>query len=171
MMKFRPATFHDIPTVIEIIDQGKAYFRSHGIEQWQREYPNATSIEKDIQDKTGYVLAEEKRKIIAYVSASFIPDDHYQYISGKWLTTGNNFCTVHRLAIDNHKKGSGVAAVLLKHIENICIEKKVPSIKVDTHVDNLPMKRFLEKNGFIFCGTVINTWDEERIVYEKILAI
>lgn len=167
-MKFRPANLADVPDIILLIEQGKEYFRKLKIEQWQFQYPNSESIEKDIFDKTGYLL--EETKIIAYVSASFLPEEHYHAIRGKWLSgEHDNFCTLHRLAIDNNKKGSGVAATLLSQIEHICNEKDVKNIRVDTHNDNNSMRRFLEKNGFTLCGIIINTIGEERLAYEKIL--
>ena len=46
---------------------------------------------------------------------------------------------------------------------------KLPSIRIDTHDDNLSMQRFLTKYGFTHCGTIYLENKETRRAYEKIL--
>ena len=41
------------------------------------------------------------------------------------------------------------------------------SIRVDTHRDNLPMQRMLQKNGFIYCGIIYLADGKERFAFEK----
>jgi RimJ/RimL family protein N-acetyltransferase len=49
-----------------------------------------------------------------------------------------------------------------------CLEQR-GNIRIDTHDDNLPMQRALEKNGFVPCGRI---WCEDgtpRIAYQRTL--
>ena len=49
----------------------------------------------------------------------------------------------------------GVATHLFKMIEDLCVEKKVYSIKVDTNFDNVPMLRILDKLSYTYCGEIL----------------
>ena len=42
------------------------------------------------------------------------------------------------------------------------------SIRIDTHEDNKPMRRFLEKCGFKFCGIIYLEDGSKRLAYEKL---
>jgi len=67
----------------------------------------------------------------------------------------------------------GVSGEILKELEKICMEKGIYSIKIDTHEDNEPMKGFLKKNGFEFCGVIYLDREPDlnakRVTFEKIL--
>ena len=47
------------------------------------------------------------------------------------------------------------------------------SVRIDTHADNAPMRRAVEKGGFTFCGGITLTEGPEagapRIAFEKVL--
>ena len=47
------------------------------------------------------------------------------------------------------------------------MEKGVPSIKVDTHENNIPMQSLLKKNGFEYCGVVYLEDGGKRVAFEK----
>ena len=66
-------------------------------------------------------------------------------------------------------KGRGVAGELFKNIEEVCLENNINNIKIDTHRENKSMQRFLNKNGFEYCGIIYLKDGAERIAFEKIL--
>ena len=72
-------------------------------------------------------------------------------------------------------KNKGIATKILEFSEKECIKNKILSIKTDTHENNEPMKKFLEKNGFSYCGVIYLDKEpdvgEKRIAYEKIIKI
>ena len=79
------------------------------------------------------------------------------------------------MAVDTDIKNKGIATKILEFSEKICLEQKILSIKTDTHENNEPMKKLLEKNGFRYCGVIyLNDGieaGEKRIAYEKIIKI
>ncbi|MCL1935187.1 MAG: GNAT family N-acetyltransferase [Defluviitaleaceae bacterium] len=164
-MEFRRAVYEDIESIMFIINQGKEYLKNRGINQWQNGYPNDKVIQKDIDENTAYVLTEDEN-ILATVSIGFNGEPNYEKIKGNWLSTGD-FCVIHRLGVANKCKGTGVGLSLLKYIENICKQKNIKNMKVDTHAENTSMRRFLEKNGFVYCGLVYTMYNQERVAYEK----
>lgn len=169
---FRLATVSDVPRIMTIIDGNRDFFKQQGIDQWQQGYPYPSDIEKDIVGRTGYVLLRDDA-IVAYGSASFIPESHYRYLTeGLWETGDHNdFCTIHRLAVDTTCKGQGVASQWLREVETICAIQKSRSIRLDTHQDNQSMLRFLSKGGFVHCGHMVLPTGGERVAYEKVLYI
>lgn len=107
--------------------------------------------------------------IIGTAAVSFDGEKTYDSIyNGKWLSSGK-YAVIHRIAIENSFKGSGLSSELLKNIEKMCLNKDVHSIKVDTHKENISMQKFLQKNGFQYCGTIYLEDGNPRIAFEKML--
>ena len=56
-------------------------------------------------------------------------------------------------------------------IGDICLNwctKQYPSLRADTHKDNIIMQKLLARNEFIRCGTVYVSNGTPRIAYQKI---
>lgn len=170
MATLRKTMFGDIKQVMEIIEQGKSYLKSNGVDQWQNGYPNEAVIREDIGNGYGYVLADE-RNVVGTVALSFDGEPWYDDIQdGQWLTNGR-FLVIHRLAVSRTARGTALASELIKHAEKLCLERGVRSIKIDTHEDNIVMQRFVKKNGFKYCGTVILGSEGKRLAFEKVIKI
>lgn len=167
-MKFRKAIESDINSIMNIIKQGQDYFKEHGINQWQDNYPNFEIVRNDIANKNGFVLLKDEN-IVGTVAVSFEGEKTYNSIyNGKWLSN-SEYAVIHRIAVDSNYKGLGLSSLIMKNIEEICLNKGVHSIKVDTHKDNLSMQKMLQKNGFKYCGIIYLEDKSERIAFEKIL--
>ncbi|NLM09416.1 MAG: GNAT family N-acetyltransferase [Clostridiaceae bacterium] len=166
-MEFRKAEITDLEGILEIIKQAQDYLKKMGINQWQNNYPNAEVITYDIEKKRGYVLVDGD-VIVGTVSVSFDREKTYDYIEGEWLS-GIDYAVVHRIAVRSEHKGKGLASVILKNIEHICLQKGIHSIKIDTHEDNKSMQRLLQKNSFTYCGVIYLQDGSKRLAYEKLL--
>lgn len=164
-MKLRLTTTNDIDAVMTIINQAKAYFKKQGINQWQDGYPNKASIINDISRQEAYVLDIEG-EIVATAMISKAIEPNYNYIDGKWLQS-NDYLVVHRIAVRDDQKGKSLAKKIID--EAIKLYPNIPSIRIDTHDDNLSMQSFLIKYGFKYCGIIYLENKETRRAYEKIL--
>ena len=137
------------------------------------EYKKAEKQAKDlVHDYEGmkakyFNVLVENEKVIAYSAIINGIEPAYNDIKGAWLTLGD-YLTVHRVATSNAVKGRGIATSLFKMIEDICIEEKVYSIKVDTNFDNVPMLKILDRLGYTYCGEVFFR-GAPRKAYEKII--
>ena len=173
-MNFRKSTFDDVDRILEIIEKAKIELRKLGLDQWQNGYPNREVIENDVKNGISYVLEEISKKIVGTIVLSPKKEEPYSKIEGKWITT-DDYIVIHRLAVDSEIKNKGIATKILEFSEKECIKNKILSIKADTHGNNEPMKRFLEKNGFSYCGVIYldkgSDIGEKRIAYEKIIKI
>jgi len=166
MYILRKTTKTDIPQVVAIIEQGKTYLRTSGVDQWQNGYPNEEVIIEDIANGYGFVLTSDN-EIVATVALSFDGEPWYDDIrDGTWLTNAE-FLVIHRMAVSETVRGTEVASELLRQAEQLCRNNNVQSIKIDTHADNQAMQKLIRKNGFQYCGIVILGTEGERLAYEK----
>ncbi len=167
-MEFRKAIYRDIHSIMDIIREAQIYFKEQGIDQWQNNYPNIETIQRDIDNQNGYVLVED-HKVVGTVAVVFDGDTNYESIyQGDWLSK-QKYVTIHRIAIASRYKGKRFSSIILKEIEKMSLNKGIYSIKVDTHKENQSMRKFLQKNGFQYCGIVYLEDHSERVAYEKIV--
>jgi len=167
-MEFRRAVETDANSIMMIIMQAQAYFKEKSINQWQNNYPNFETVKKDITNKNGYVLLKDNT-IIGTVAVTFDGEKTYESIyDGKWISN-HEYATIHRIAVDNNYKGLGLSSVIIKNIEEICLNTGVHSIKVDTHIENVSMQKMLQKTGFQYCGIIYLEDKSKRMAFEKTL--
>jgi len=167
-MELRRTEFNDIPAVMDIINDSIAGLKQAGIDQWQKGYPNAKSIEHDIEAGWSYVLVD-RDEILATLALCFQPDPNYEKIyEGEWINL-EPYAVIHRIAVKMSRKGEGLAMIALKHCEGICLKRQVYNIKVDTHRKNKSMQRMLEKAGYQYCGIIYLIDGAERFGLQKVL--
>ena len=166
-MKLRKSVNEDINNIMQIIDKAKEALKEQGIDQWQNGYPNADVIRNDILNNDSYVFIKNN-EIVATSAVSFDGEKTYDKIyDGNWISN-DEFAVIHRIAISNKYKGTGIASEIIKMIEAICLDKDVHSIKVDTHEFNIPMQKLLKKNDFKYCGVIYLEDKSKRVAFEKI---
>lgn len=167
MKMIRKSQINDIPHMMILINQAKDYFYKSGIDQWQDGYPNEEQLLEDIQLGKSYVLDEDG--VLGTMYFAIEDDPTYGYIEGQWKTHNQDYAVIHRIVVDENKKGQGLARKLLLHAQDICLQNHIGSIRIDTHDDNLSMQAFLKKNGFQPCGHIYLQNGALRIAFEKIL--
>lgn len=58
---------------------------------------------------------------------------------------------------------------MLDEIEKLASENGKESVRVDTHSDNIPMQKTLDKSGYTKCGIVYLYDGVPRLAYEKLI--
>lgn len=159
-------TKRDIDRVMVVLGEARQSIGKLGIDQWQYGYPTRDIIIDDVAKGFSYVVKEDDD-----ICATFClkEDEEPTYINiyeGAWLNTGVSYA-LHRIAICNLKRGKGIAGKIIEFITQKCKDDGISSLKVDTHEGNLPMRRMLEKNGFVYCGIIYLGTGEKRVAYEK----
>ncbi len=165
-MNLRKATLSELAAIWDILQQAILQRKQDGSKQWQDGYPNEQTVRSDIDNGNAYVLVDNDL-IVAYAAIIFDIEPAYTDIKGKWLTNGD-YVVVHRVATSSAVKGKGIATHLFKLIEDLCIEQKTYSIRVDTNFDNVPMLKILNKLHYVYCGEVFFR-GASRIAYEKVI--
>lgn len=153
LFSFRKAAAYDVDRICEIIAYAKVQRRLQGSTQWQDGYPNRNTVEQDVAKQIGYVLTEEDF-VLAYEAIIFDREPAYEALSSGWLTNGDNYAVLHRMAVAKEGKGKRLGQLLLRKAEEIVKLKDCKSLRIDTNFDNKPMLTILEKFGYTYCGKV-----------------
>ena len=158
----------DLNAIMHIIHQAQAYFKEIGVDQWQNQYPNEAAILNDIALNESYLVYLEGRVAGTFVLSFRNEVTYDQIYEGEWLST-QACAVIHRIALDNQFKGKGLTTQIILEIEKKCLLKNIYSIKIDTHEDNVSMRKMLVKNGFVYCGVIFLLDGNKRVAYEKLL--
>lgn len=137
----------DLDSIMEIIDQAKAYLKSKNIDQWQDGYPNEEGLKLDITHNSLYVVKEDNLIIGVFCVGNYEPTYDVIY-KGEW-STNKDYVVVHRFAVRNEYKGKGVAKYIFDYVK-----KDHDYIRVDTHPENKSMIKCLYNNGFTYKGEI-----------------
>lgn len=161
-MEIRRTTLKDIDKVLDLYAEARQFMKENGnATQWIDGYPKKTLIESDINTGKSYVCIHEN-EIVAVFYYSVEMDPTYQNIEqGSWLND-SKYAVIHRITTNRVQPG----------VASYCVDwcfKKHSNIRIDTHRDNVPMHKFLTKNGFSKCGIIYIENGDERIAYHKSL--
>lgn len=177
-MNFRAATSKDLPFIMNLIQQARQLLYANHIPQWQDGYPDEACILDDIKEGISYILEDKEHTqfnhgIIATAVVTFQPEECYDHLTeGEWLNN-QPYGAIHRVAVDGHIRGKGIAGQLFAAAGALCLGNGVKNIRVDTHRQNTAMQNALTKFGFIYCGVTYLTQekklDDERLVFQKVL--
>lgn len=170
-MKIRLSKIEDIPEIAIIIDDAKAYLKSQKIDQWQNGYPNATQVENDIKNGESYVVVNDENEIMATSMFTLRKEPTYKdVIDGEWMVSENEkYGVIHRMAIKKEFRKFGLATFMFHEFHLQLLEKKVRSLKIDTHEDNLGMQSLLKKLGYKYCGIIYTNYNAKRLAFEKVI--
>lgn len=160
------ATELDLPAIWEILQDAIAQRKADGSAQWQNGYPSEQTVRNDIAAENAYLLLEND-VIVAYAAIIFGNEPAYDHIDGQWLTN-EKYAVIHRIARPLKARSKSLATKLLKLAEDLCIEKGIRSIRLDTNFDNAAMLKTLENLNYSYCGEVF-VREARRRAYEKIL--
>lgn len=154
----RTATYDDLPRALDIIAAGRAAMRREGnTVQWSPVGVIEAGVEEDIGLGRLYVMEEEGH--IYGVFALVMGDDPtYAYIEGAWRED-SPYGTIHRIASDGTHRG----------VLGECVawsREKINHLRIDTHEDNKTMRAAIEKQGFVYCGTIYIADGTPRMAFD-----
>ena len=159
------AEIAELSDCISVLADGRRFQQSQGFTQWPEGYPAAEDVKQDILTQRGYVLKDGNR-ICAYFYVDTY-DSSYPDIQGTWHCEGD-YMVIHRVAIADGYRGTGVSSVLFRAFEELARSKGISNLRIDTHESNIPMQRVLARHGYAYCGTVVQN-NGLRWAYDKIL--
>lgn len=165
-IKLRLACEDEVPLCMEFIDDARAHQREQGFMQWTDTSPNIGHVVDDIKYKRGYFLTFGD-KPLGYLCLSFDGEPVYGGLEGKWLSD-SEYAVIHRLAFGKAARGKGASRDVFRLAEEICIDRGVHSLRIDTHENNKKMRHIIEREGFTYCGTVYYN-SSPRMAFEKII--
>ena len=157
----RRATESDLPRALAIYDSARRFMRSNGnTVQWVNGYPSEALLRQDTARGDLYVM--EDGGAVYGVFAFIIGDDPtYQTIHGAWRDNDTPYGTLHRLGSDGTHSG-----VLSDAVD--WAWGRIPHLRADTHEANRPMRRCLERAGFVYTGVITVADGTPRRAYERV---
>lgn len=159
-----PAKLSDLAVCLNILDSGRSFQRQQGFTQWRDGYPAAADVLRDIHDGGAYLLKVDSSPA-AYTYIGFDGDPAYPTIEGSWHFD-EPYGVLHRVAISEDFRGMGLSDVLFSLAGELVKSHGFGCLRIDTHEQNKRMQHVLTKNGFSYCGIVIQN-GEPRLAYDK----
>jgi len=171
-MKIRQSTLNDVPSIMNIINDAKAYLASQNIDQWQNGYPNEEQVKNDIEKEESFVVVNDENQVMATSMFTLRKEPTYkEVISGKWIIPEEEtYGVVHRLAIKKEYRKLGLATFLFDDFHQQLKNKNIKSLKIDTHEENSGMQSLIKKLGYQYCGIIYTSYNAKRLAFEKIIS-
>lgn len=143
----RQATAADLPVILSLYEEARRFMRLSGNpNQWIGGYPDKELLRQDIVQHRLYVCTEDSGIIAVFCYFQGIDPTYLRIFDGQWLNDAP-YGVIHRIAVSSH--GKGIAGRCYDWALTQC-----DNLRIDTHRDNLPMQRSLEKYGFSRCGII-----------------
>ena len=181
-VNIRKTALSDLDALMEIFNEARKTIAALGIDQWQDGYPNLEVIEEDVEKGYSHCAELFSDDGTSPVRATFalVGDGDICYdkiVDGNWLTDAGTsalgadigYLAIHRVAISVVCRGCGIASQIMAFAANYARSLGKKSMRIDTHEGNVVMRKMLEKQGFIHCGTIFLANGDKRVAYEKVL--
>ncbi|MFA6592129.1 MAG: N-acetyltransferase [Bacteroidales bacterium] len=161
MGMIRSAESSDLSRIMEIVSDARTIMRGSGnMRQWTAGYPSENIIDEDIKNGFGRIVIQDG-DVVGYFAFIHSPEPTYGKIfGGKWTDEDSPYYVIHRIA--STQSSHGVLKTILDYGFSQC-----DNIRVDTHKDNLIMRKLLSVNGFTYCGIIYLASGDERLAYQK----
>ena len=167
-MKIRKATLEDIDNIMHMYNSCVSGMIDEGIDQWDSTYPNKQIILNDIKYSTFFVV-EINKEIVAGINIDKNQD--YTYKSIKWHDTSNSFLVVHRLAVKKEYWNKKIGKKLMLFTEELVINNKLNSIRLDTYSGNQKAMNFYSRLGYKNMGSIqLKINKDHYFCFEKIIS-
>lgn len=160
-MEIRKAEMTELEEILKLYVQARQFMKENGNpDQWGDDYPPREQTEEDIRSGNCYVCEEEGELLGVFFYCQEDDPDYKEIYEGSWIGRGP-YGVMHRVACPKGRRGAATFCV------SWCVAR-CGDLRIDTHQDNLPMQRMLEKNGFVRCGIIHPRIGGDRIAYEKV---
>lgn len=152
----RKAREEDLPEIMEIYAWARGFMAGIGNPtQWGTTEPKRITLEQDISLGQLFVVQEQNRicGVFAFILGK---DPTYGQIDGSWHYS-DPYGTLHRVA----GRGKEILASCLAYCR-----QQADHLRIDTHENNIVMRRAIEKNGFSYCGIIHIADGSPRLAYD-----
>ena len=166
-MIIRKANKTDLDNIMLMYKSCVKGMLANDIDQWDTTYPNAGVIMEDLIAQT-YFVAEENSIIIGGINIDQNQDKTYLEID--WEDKSNSFLVVHRLGVKEEFWEKKIGKKLMIFAENLVIEKRLKSIRLDTYSGNPKAMEFYRRLSYRELGSInLKPNKNEYYCFEKII--
>ena len=168
----RPAAQEDIPDILAIVASARKTLKKHRVDQWQGPYPDRAVFEGDVERGECFLVCHGEETAGFFTLSTAEEADYAGLTDGKW-SSGEPCCVLHRSALAEKYRGTGMAAFLMQCVDRQCAAFGRSVLRTDTHRKNKPMRNLLLESGYSFRGNLhVGSepgHDPARQAFEKIL--
>ena len=159
---------NELERVMKIIEDGREFLKEQGVNQWQHGSPSRDVIINDINERISYVYEKSGEIVATAVLTTF--DEDYENYPTFW-SENSSYLAIHRLSITKQFRNKGIAREFMEDIYHFAKTQNIKYLRIDTHLDNKIMRKFLSKFEFKEIGIIKLTMknildDKERVAYE-----
>ena len=165
--QYRLARIEDIDSVMEVIEDARALLKEEGNGQWQFGYPDRSDLLNDIKNKELYCIIDNG--VIASVCAITGYEESYMHFYEGWWKTDQDYLVIHRVAVRESYRGKGYGKALFDVFIEVAKEKRIHSLRIDTHENNSLLLHIMKEKGFEYCGRAILPPNKDRVMYELVI--
>ncbi len=160
-MEIRKTAMEDLDAALSLYARARQFMKENGNpSQWGDSHPPKSQVIEDIRRGHSYLCVEGGQTLGIFYYAKETEPTYAKIYGGAWLNDAP-YGVMHRVAAPGAKKG--VASFCVRW----CLKESGGNIRIDTHKDNIPMQKMLEKNGFLQCGTIRLSDGSPRLAYQK----
>lgn len=159
---------YELERVMKIIEEGREFLKEQGVNQWQYGSPSRDVIINDINAGISYIY-EKSGELVATAMLTTLDEDYENYPT--FWSENSSYLAIHRLATSKQFRNQGIAREFLEAIYLFAKFQNIKYLRIDTHLDNKIMRKFLSGFGFEEKGVIKLTMknileDKERVGYE-----
>lgn len=147
----RRGNIEELNSLMRMLKAVVANLNSLGINQWDEVYPDAVTINNDIQERNLYVFEDE-----GILKGMIVLNERQEkeYADVAWKHYNGKQLVVHRLSVDPQFQGQGVARRLMHFAEGYARENGYSAIRLDTFSQNPITMNFYKSLKYDVAGTV-----------------
>ena len=165
----RQGTPADIPAIMGIIDDARAFLHAQGINQWQGTYPDQPAVEADLAKGTNRLLIVDGQ-VAGNASLLEGPDPFYGRIDGPGWVGDAPYMMIHRFAVSAKIRGQHLSKLFMSNLITEAYKSGFYDLRIDTHAQNEIMQHVILGNGFQYRGIVyLDEPVPERNAYQLLL--
>ena len=158
----------ELEFVMMIIEEGREFLKEQGVNQWQHGSPSRDVIINDINVGISYIY-EKSGELVATAMLTTLDEDYENYPT--FWSENSSYLAIHRLATSKQFRNQGIAREFMEDIYLFAKSQNIKYLRIDTHLDNKIMRKFLSRFGFEEKGIIKLTMknileDKERVGYE-----
>lgn len=166
-LTMRRATVDDLPAAHELYAAARSFMAEAGNPtQWAGGYPQDEMLRSDISQGALWIASDDEGPAAVFYFDTIDDDETYRKIDGTWLNE-ETYGVVHRIAVRQGTRGVGTACI--EWAAQQAAERGAKGgIRIDTHEDNIPMRRLMAKLGFTQTGTIWTYDGSPRIAFQRL---
>ncbi|MFT6982248.1 MAG: GNAT superfamily N-acetyltransferase [Crocinitomicaceae bacterium] len=154
---------HELDAILKLTRACGKHMRDNGIDQWDENYPDRTSLLNDLTTETLFAY-RENGIVLGIVVLNESQDEEYGEIH--WSTSGTDRnIVVHRLAVHPDQQGKGIARKIMDFAEVYAKDQGYNAIRLDTFSQNPRNQKFYTNRGYTDLGPVYLKYKKDHPYY------